>query len=250
MGNLKEVLEKRLEKLKESSVGQAELQTYKCSKCKDRMFIEKGGGYIPCDCRQVRIAEEKLKQSGISEEFKTKRFNNFNAARSDSIKQAYGSCIEYIKQFKQIKNTRHNSMMLCGQVGSGKTHLACAISNKLLEGCVGVIYMPYRLTITDLKQSITDKINFQREMNRYQNAQVLFIDDLFKGKYTESDINIIYEIIDYRYLKNLPMIITTEKTIDDLIDIDEAIASRIYEMSKGFTTTIEGKELNYRMYGS
>lgn len=110
--------------------------------------------------------------------------------------------------------------------------------------------MPYRLTITKLKQSITDKINFQREMNKYQNAQVLFFDDLFKGKYTESDINIIYEIVDYRYLKNLPMIITTEKTIDDLIDIDEAIASRIYEMSKGFTTTIEGKELNYRIYGS
>lgn len=249
MQSIKLALEKRLAELKKDNAEPVEVE-YKCNKCHDLMFIEEDGGFVPCECRQVRIAEDKLKQSGISEEFKTKKFNNFNGGISESIRNAYSLSIEYVKQFKQIKDTRHNSILLCGQVGSGKTHLASAISNKLLEGCVGVIYMPYRLTITDLKQSITDKINFQREMNRYQNAQVLFIDDLFKGKYTESDINIIYEIIDYRYLKNLPMIITTEKTIDDLIDIDEAIASRIYEMSKGFTTTITGKKLNYRIYGS
>jgi DNA replication protein DnaC len=79
---------------------------------------------------------------------------------------------------------------------------------------------------------------------------MLLIDDLFKGRITESDVNIVYEIVDYRYFKNLPVIITTEKTIDQLIDIDEAIGSRLYEMSKNYLITLEGKKLNYRLHGA
>ena len=140
-------------------------------------------------------------------------------------------------------------MMFLGQVGSGKTHLAMAISNSLLDKGIGVIYMPYRDSITNLKQSIRDAENYQREINIYKNSQTLIIDDLFKGKITESDTNIMYEIINYRYFKNLPIIVTSEKTVDDLIEIDEAIGSRLYEMSKNYIATMMGENLNYRIHG-
>ena len=106
-------------------------------------------------------------------------------------------------------------MMFLGQVGSGKTHLAIAISNLLLDKGIGVIYMPYRDSITNLKQSILDEENYQREISKYKNAQVLLIDDLFKGRITESDVNIMYEIVNYRYFKNLPILTTSEKTVDE-----------------------------------
>ena len=110
--------------------------------------------------------------------------------------------------------------------------------------------MPYRSSITNLKQSITDEENYQKEVNIYKNAQVLMIDDLFKGKITESDINIIYEVLDYRYFKSLPVIVTTEKSVEELLKIDEAIGSRLYEMSKSHLISIKGEKLNYRIYGS
>ena len=97
----------------------------------------------------------------------------------------------YSKNFEEIRVTRKNSMMFLGQVGSGKTHLAIAISNLLLDKGIGVIYMPYRDSITNLKQSILDEENYQREISKYKNAQVLLIDDLFKGRITESDVNIM-----------------------------------------------------------
>lgn len=202
-----------------------------------------------CECRQLRIAEEKLKLSGISEEFRKKTFDNFNYERSVEIMEAFIKAKRYSKDFNEIKRTRKNSIMLVGQVGGGKTHLAIAISNTLLDKGIGVIYMPYRDSITNLKQSICDEENYQREISKYKNAQVLLIDDLFKGKITESDINIMYEIINYRYFKNLPIITTSEKTVDNLIDIDEAIGSRLYEMSKNYVVTILGNKLNYRIYG-
>ena len=75
---------------------------------------------------------------------------------------------------------------------------------------------------------------------------VLFIDDLFKGRSTDSDKNIMYELINHRYLKRLPMIVSTEKYPKDLLAVDEALGSRIIEMSKGYV--VEFKESgNYRL---
>ena len=37
---------------------------------------------------------------------------------------------------------------------------------------------------------------------------------------------------------------------DDLLEIDEAIGSRLYEMSKNYLATMKGEKLNYRIYGS
>lgn len=215
------------------------------------LFIElKDGSFGPCECRQLRIAEDKLKASGVSEEFRNMRFENFNYESSLETMEAYATAKSYSKSFGEIRVARQNSIILMGQVGSGKTHLAMAISNTLLDNSVGVIYMPYRSIITKIKQSITDEENYQREINKYKEAQVLFIDDLFKGRITEADINVMFEIVDYRYFKKLPVVVTTEKTIDDLLEIDEAIGSRLYEMSKNHMVTMKGNKLNYRVYGS
>ncbi len=212
-------------------------------------IIQQDGTAKECECRSLRIAEEKLKASGVSEEFRKKTFDNFNYERSVEVMEAFMKAKSYSKNFEKIRVTRKNSVMFIGQVGSGKTHLAIAISNILLDKGIGVIYMPYRDSITNLKQSITDSENFQREISKYKNAQVLLIDDLFKGAITKSDINIMYEIVNYRYFKSLPIITTGEKTIDDLIEIDEAIGSRLYEMSKNYVAEIAGEKLNYRIYG-
>ena len=221
---------------------------YKCDKCRDMLFVLDDEGHAKeCECRSIRIAEEKLKASGISEEFRKMTFKKFDYSKGKEVLGAYSIAINYCKRFNEIVKTRQNSIMLLGQVGAGKTHLAMSIANKLLDNGIGVIYMPYRSSITNLKQSITDEVNYQRETSKYKNAQVLFIDDLLKGKYTESDINIIYEIIDYRYFKNLPTIVTSEKKIDEIIEIDEAIGSRLYEMSKNHIVTLEGRQLNYRI---
>ena len=93
-----------------------------------------------------------------------------------------------------------------------------------------------------------DDVYYDRERKRYATARVLYIDDLFKGKITESDINIMYEIINYRYINRLPVIVSTELFLNDLIECDEAIGSRIMELCKGNLISFREKELNYRVY--
>ncbi len=154
----------------------------------------------------------------------------------------------YLIQFDKIKNDRNNSILLSGKSGCGKTHLSLALANNLLKKKeVAVVYMPYRDIITSLKQNMLDEDYYRKTLAKYQKAEVLLIDDLLKGKITESDVNIMFELINYRYLNRLPMIISTEYGQRKLLDFDEAIGSRIYEMCKGYVVEIKGKGNNYRL---
>ena len=212
-------------------------------------FIIDDGVAIPCECRGLRLAEDILNKSGIGKEFRNKRFDNFDFSRNMATMKGYKSALEYENKFLDIENTRCNSIMFLGQVGSGKTHLSMAIANELMDRGIGVIYMGYRDAITNIKQNMLDSVYYNRVMNRYKNARVLFVDDLFKGKITDSDINIMFELINHRYFNNLPMIVSSESSVGRLLDIDEALGSRLIEMTKGRVVELRGKELNYRIYG-
>ena len=108
--------------------------------------------------------------------------------------------------------------------------------------------MPYRDVITKIKQNMIDQEYYSKIISKYQSCEVLLIDDLFKGRINESDINIMFEIINYRYLKFLPIIVSSEFSIDRLLSFDEGVGSRIYEMSKDYVVEIENNiSNNYRL---
>lgn len=220
---------------------------YKCYKCRDRTFILIDNEAVPCECRAIRQAEEILSKSGISEEFRNKRFNNFNYTIENQIYEAYKEAYMYAKNFKSLEKEIDNSIMFMGQVGAGKSHLSLAIANELMDNGVGVVYMSYREVITRLKQNIMDEVYYHRVMGKYKNARVLLIDDLFKGKVTESDVNIMFELLNFRYFNKLPLIVSCEMDVGMILNVDEAIGSRLVEMCK--CVELKGKKLNYRMYG-
>ena len=102
--------------------------------------------------------------------------------------------------------------------------------------------------ITKLKQNMIDEEYYTKTISKYQLCEVLLIDDLFKGKINDTDINIVFVIINYRYLNFLPIIVSSEFSIDKLLAFDEGVGSRIYEMAKDYVVEIE-KDIsnNYRL---
>ena len=93
-----------------------------------------------------------------------------------------------------------------------------------------------------------DSEYYKKFISKFQNCDILLSDDLFKGKVNDSDVNIMFEIINYRYINNLPMIINSEFLIDRLLYIDEAIGSRIYEMCRDYLVQIKHDiKNNYRL---
>src|SRR5690606_10917926 len=145
-----------------------------------------------------------------------------------------------------VRSTRYNSIALIGRSGSGKTHLLMAVSNNLLSKGIGVVYFPWAEGFNELK---SDFDLLDERVSRLQNVDVLFIDDMWKGRSKPTDFQLeqCYAIVNHRYLNNLPILVSSEKDFAEMCTYDEAIGSRLKEMSKGNTVTIKGGiELNYR----
>lgn len=263
--DIMEQVRKRIQRLKalqeEKSDGSTSLNgstkdsAVECPKCQGREgYIDHDeNGYEIwrwCDCREKKRIQRLFQYSRITDEFRKLTFDNFILAdRPQVVKNAYACAEAYLKYFPQLRSSRNNSIALLGKPGSGKTHLLIAIANKLLGQGVGVLYFPWVEGFNDLKSNF-DAI--QDKIHRIKQVEVLFIDDLFKGRRQITDFQIeqMFEIINYRYLNHLPIMISSEKDIDQLCEIDEAIGSRIYEMCKDFTVVLKGdKRLNYRIVG-
>jgi DNA replication protein DnaC len=227
--------------------------TWICHKCKDEYgyIIVRDGieYYVECEC-YLPIKQEKLFQaSKITPNFRLKTFGVWNVAYlEENVRIAHTGALNYVSHFNRIRNTRRNSIALLGQSGCGKTHLLMAIANRLMERGIPLLYFPFVEGFNELK---ADLDNLETRISKMQKVDVLFIDDLFKGRTSPTPFQIeqMFAVVNYRYMNHLPLLISSERSNHDLLEIDEALGSRIYEMTRDFNTELRGKKLNYRLRG-
>lgn len=230
---------------------------YHCSICKNKGYVVKleeweDGSFHQvcgdCKCVEVRNSIMRMKRSGLKDIIKDYTFDKFEDSEpwQKAIKKA---AMEYA-------NDPEGWFLLCGQSGAGKTHLCTAICRKFLLSGRRVRYMLWRDDIVKIKGAVTDSDEYSKLIDEFKRVDVLYIDDLFKTgktadnsfqKPTGADINVAFEIINFRYNNpSLLTIISSELTEDELIDIDEAIGGRIYERAKAFTIG-KNRDRNYRI---
>lgn len=232
-----------------------DLTGYDCAKClnRGRYAIPKEGGgisIVECDCMNIRRCVQKMESSGLRDVIKDWTFEAYKDVENwqTTIKQGAMAYADNVDGW----------LLFCGQSGSGKTHLCTAVCRQFLLAGAEVRYMPWRQDVRELKGSAKDPGIQAEALKKYQEAPVLFIDDLFKvSKAADgscvppvADVNIAFDILNYRYTKRLTTIISTERSPADLVDIDEATGGRIVEMAQGHTYCIEKKPgRNYRLRG-
>ncbi len=227
-----------------NTITKRDTSTYTCEKCKDAEYIydiTTNTAKI-CNCG---IAKRLYKKSGIPIALQDKVFENFKTENMPyQILSAKRASKSYVEKFNMLQ-----SLIFSGQVGAGKTHLCIAILHELMKKGIQVAYMQYTEVINYLKQNMINDNVFQECMSKLKDVDVLYVDDLYKGRLSESDIKIMFELINHRYLNYSPTIVSSEFDLKKILKIDEAIGSRIIERAKGYIFEFEGAELNYRLRG-
>jgi DNA replication protein DnaC len=141
-------------------------------------------------------------------------------------------------------------LSLLGQSGAGKSHLAISALKKRIAEGEDVHVESWTKYVDVVKKRFEEGSKSSELKKRCESVEVLLLDDLFKGKVTDADIQQTFELLNARYCKKLATIITSEMTIRDMLNIDQAIAGRIGEMSRGSLIQLE-KDMrkNYRLQG-
>lgn len=227
-----------------------EFDGYNCDICHNKGFIARldENGYEVhryCKCQRVRSTLRRAKRSGLGDILSDFTFDKFEALdkwQIDLKNKAQAFC----------KDDSSRWFFVGGQVGCGKSHLCTAIAAHYIKHGLDVQYMVWVEDSKPLKALVND-IGYQEAVNKFKNVDVLYIDDFLKTQQgeqpTKGDINLAFEILNRRLLNPEQItIISSEKTMSDLLGYDEGTMSRIYKLCGLYKTDIE-KDIrkNYRL---
>src|SRR5690606_23179897 len=116
-------------------------------------------------------------------------------------------------------------LLFMGSYGSGKTHLASAIANKVIEFGTPTLF----LTVPDLLDWLRYSYgsysgSFEERFEEIRNIRLLVLDDLGTQNTTPWAEEKLYQILNHRYIHHLPTVITTNQ---EMIEIEGRIRSRL-----------------------
>ena len=216
--------------------------------------------YERCTCKEsksywkdidFRIQEQKKKehyremigqfysQNYISKRLKDYNFNNFKV--TDVNKKEVAIAKDYAN--KCINNEQENGLIITGNSGVGKTHLAASISNELIEKDKLVLMGRLTSLLDMIKETFKDNSKSENELiELFSNVDMVVIDDLGTEKISSWALDKLYTIIENRNENKLPIIITTKFDKEGLLhrfiqsndkELSNAIIQKLYQMCYG-----------------
>ena len=137
---------------------------------------------------------------------------------------------KYVKNFPRNDPT---GMYLFGQSGGGKTTICSLVLRSLFEQ--NKIILRARMSdfpslMQEMREGIANGSGDTDIITQYQRSDIVILDDMGLGKYSEYTLQQAYSIINYRYQNNLPTIYSSEFSPPKLSNIiGERLVSRIIE---------------------
>lgn len=179
--------------------------------------------------KQEKI-DRAFKLSGVSGRFKQKRLGDL-----ESKIALYKECEKYVQRWPEMRQNGFG-FYFWGNVGAGKTHTATALANELMEKqMVEVLFLSMPETVSRVKKTFDSPLKTidASLFDKMKEVELLVIDDLGVEKLSDWLESEMYQIVDYRWKNQKPMIITSNQSLDDLYKhYKPQIASRIWSCCK------------------
>jgi len=169
---------------------------------------------------------ERLYSLSRLDELKGLTFDTFQPRGQTGLGEKQAASLESaFNQGQHYGRSLNGWLLLQGGYGCGKTHLAAAIANFAVGMGVPTLF----LTVPDLLDMLrfsydSEDITFEERFNEIRNASLLVLDDFGTQNATAWAQEKLFQIINYRYINKLPLVVTTNLSLDE---IDARIRSRV-----------------------
>ncbi len=218
-----------------------------CGKCHTRKEFEitlpEGFGQervkrvgVACQCKKEEMEKEKaarereefnrrmimLQKDGITDPAYLRYTFDNDDMRNPEVSQV---CRKYVENWDDMMKD-NIGILFYGGVGTGKSFLACCIANALLEKLVTVSVTNFPRILNRLQGFDEERQAFIDKLQRYK---LLVIDDLGVERDTSYSVEQVFNVVDTRSRSGMPLIVTTNLSMEDLKNPPSLAHSRIYD---------------------
>lgn len=202
--------------------------------------------HCACDCsvaQNKREAEEKRKRDRMQyldsmrrTGFPDAEMREWTFAKSDHTDQKNENIArKYVENFDAMRE-QGTGLLLCGQVGTGKSFLAAAIANELISQGTPCLMTNFSRIISRISEKFGGDQKYLDNLNRFD---LLIIDDLGAERDSEYMWEKVMAVIDARYRAGLPLIVTTNLKPKDLYDPSDIRRQRVFSRLKEMCIFLE-----------
>lgn len=231
-----------------------------CGKChtqKECVLTSRDGTtrtvHCACNCsvaQNAREAEEKRKRDRMQyldsmrrTGFPDAEMREWTFAKSDHTDQRNENIARrYVANFDTMRK-QGTGLLLCGQVGTGKSFLAASIANTLIDQGTPCLMTNFSRIISRVSEKFGGDQKYLDDLNRFD---LLIIDDLGAERDTEFTWEKVMNVIDARYRAGLPLIITTNLGPKDFTDRGDIRRQRVFSRLKEMCVCLEVKGADRR----
>jgi len=179
------------------------------------------GRLEPCSCRKAEIDEEarrRLYALSNLDQLRHLTFETFQPRgqiglgpfQADSLERAFN-------QAQQFARSQRGWLLLQGKYGCGKTHLAAAIANESANLGVSAMFITVPDMLDNLRHSYNDlEAGFESRFEEIRRVPLLILDDFGTQNATSWAEEKLFQILNYRYINLLPLVVTTNLALDEI----------------------------------
>ena len=138
--------------------------------------------------------------------------DDFKPAYRCPLREYMGKLLNYCRGYAAKFSQNSPNLLFMGHTGLGKTHLALAIADAVLEGGHDVLYTSAAALAAQLGREHFNYTTNDEWLAACQEADLLILDDLGTEYITPLTISVLYELINTRMLTHRPTIYTTNIT--------------------------------------
>jgi len=171
-------------------------------------------GAEPCSCRAEGYASRLEDRAQIPPLYRNSSFDNFEAPPGDfdpgatELRRVMNAVRNYADEFPLGPRP---GLLLVGETGTGKTHLAVAAMRRIVAKGFECLYCNYQTLLNSIKAGY-DPVSNSSDREAYRTAldtAVLLLDDLGAHRVTDWVEDTINSIITHRCDNRKPLIATT-----------------------------------------
>ena len=179
---------------------------------------------------RMKAAEQNRRACQIPSRFEHSTFSNYEAMTEKQAK-ALSGVMQYAQTFDE-RRRRGANLVMVGKPGTGKTHLACALANDLLDKGYKALYRVTPDLLAELKEAAWN--HSQAAMMQSCTAtDLLVLDEVGVRESTEADFTLLLRLLDKRYREHRPTVVISNLRLEDLERvIGDRVVDRLREDSE------------------